>query len=178
MGYWNTRGLRGSALEEFINAANSFYMDKNLAVIQKVPTPITPVEISNNSRTITKAFFEQKSTVDYIGVVQGIPVCFDAKETALKSFPLKNIHSHQISFMEKFEGQKGIAFLIVYFRFANEFFLMPLSTLKNFYAASLEGKGKSIPYSEFDKRLLIEKGRGVALNYLEALNTYLGIMNG
>ena len=98
MGYWNTRGLRGSALEDLINFTNEFYRQKGLALFQKIPTPITPVEVNNKKRTITLAYFGQQSTVDYMGVVQGIPVCFDAKETSLKSLPIQNIHPHQIQF--------------------------------------------------------------------------------
>ena len=56
---------------------------------------------------ITLAYFEQKSTVDYIGAVQGIPVCFDAKECDSDTFPLQNIHAHQVQFMEDFEKQEG-----------------------------------------------------------------------
>ena len=80
MATWNSRGLRGSTLEELINRSNEQYREKGLALIQKVPTPITPVRIAKDTRQITLAYFEQKSTVDYIGAVQGIPVCFDAKE--------------------------------------------------------------------------------------------------
>ena len=46
---------------------------------------------------ITLAYFEKKSTVDYIGAVQGIPLCFDAKECAYDTFSLQNIHEHQQS---------------------------------------------------------------------------------
>ena len=99
VGTWKTRGLRGSTLEEFINRTNEAYREKNLALIQKIPTPITPIEIDKSSRHITLAYFDTKSTVDYIGVVQGIPVCFDAKECAVLTFPLHNIHPHQIAFM-------------------------------------------------------------------------------
>ena len=77
---WNSRGLRGSLLEEEINRTNEAYKEQNLCLIQKIPTPITPIQLDKESRHITLAYFEQKSTVDYIGVVQGIPVCFDAKE--------------------------------------------------------------------------------------------------
>ena len=77
MATWNSRGLRGSVLEELINYANQKYKDKGLALIQKIPTPITPVRFDKESRHITLAYFEKKSTVDYIGAVQGIPVCFD-----------------------------------------------------------------------------------------------------
>ena len=67
MGTWNTRGLRGSTLEDFINHTNDSYREKHLALIQKIPTPITPIEIDKASRHITLAYFDQKSTVDYIG---------------------------------------------------------------------------------------------------------------
>lgn len=110
MATWNSRGLRGSALEEYINRTCEQYREKGLALIQKVPTPITPVRIDQESRHITLAYFEKKSTVDYIGAVQGIPVCFDAKECACDSFPLQNIHEHQVAFMRDFEKQQGIAF--------------------------------------------------------------------
>ena len=45
MGTWNSRGLRGSTLEDMINHSNEVYREKKLALIQKVPTPITPITI-------------------------------------------------------------------------------------------------------------------------------------
>ena len=114
MATWNSRGLRGSTLEDLINHTNETYREHKLALIQKIPTPITPVQIDKESRHITLAYFDQKSTVDYIGAVQGIPVCFDAKECAQDTFSLQNIHAHQVAFMESFEEQKGIAFFLLY----------------------------------------------------------------
>ena len=99
MATWNSRGLRGSTLEELINRTNEKYRENGLALIQKIPTPITPMKIDKESRHITLAYFDQKSTVDYIGSVQGIPVCFDAKECAVDTFSLQNIHAHQVAFM-------------------------------------------------------------------------------
>ena len=99
---WNSRGLRGSVLEELINLTNDKYREKKLALVQKVPTPITPIEIDKEKRHITLAYFEQKSTVDYIGAVQGIPICFDAKECAEDTFALQNVHEHQVTFMRDF----------------------------------------------------------------------------
>ena len=107
---WNSRGLRGSLLEEEINRTNEAYKEQNLCLIQKIPTPITPIQLDKESRHITLAYFEQKSTVDYIGVVQGYPVCFDAKEVKTSTFALQNIHPHQVEFMRRFEKQDGIAF--------------------------------------------------------------------
>ena len=112
---WNSRGLRGSTLEDLLNRTNEKYLEHGLALIQKIPTPITPINIDKDTRHITLAYFDQKSTVDYIGVVQGIPVCFDAKECHTDTFPLANIHEHQIHFMEQFEKQDGIAFILISF---------------------------------------------------------------
>ena len=92
MATWNSRGLRGSFLEELVNMTNDKYRSQKLALVQKVPTPIKPITIDQTTRHITLAYFEQKSTVDYIGVVQGIPICFDAKECVAETFPLQNIH--------------------------------------------------------------------------------------
>ena len=74
MATWNSRGLRGSTLEDLVNRTNDQYREKGLALIQKIPTPITPVRMDKENRHITLAYFDQRSTVDYIGAVQGIPV--------------------------------------------------------------------------------------------------------
>ncbi|NLL71020.1 MAG: Holliday junction resolvase RecU [Epulopiscium sp.] len=173
MGYWNTRGLRGSTLEELINLTNELYRSKNLAIVQKIPTPIKPIQINKENRTITLAYFEQKSTVDYIGIVQGIPICFDAKETSHKNLPLQNIHPHQIQFMSSFEQQKGIAFLLVYFSKSDEYFFLPFSILQKWWDEAQKGGRKSIPYDAFPVQFRIESQGGAYVHYLEALNTYL-----
>lgn len=173
MGYWNSRGLRGNSLEQLINTTNKVYKEKNLAIIQKIPTPITPVKISKDTKNITLAYFSEKSTIDYIGVVQGIPVCFDAKETSKEFLPLRNIHDHQIDFMLSFEKQEGIAFFLVYFKLYNEYYYMPFKELKIFWDNSLKDGKKHIPYSKFDKKYLIKSKGSFLIHYLEALNTYL-----
>ena len=78
-------GLRGSDFENRINTTIEYYRDKKLALIQKIPTPITPVKLGEKKGQISLAFFDKQSTVDYIGVVQEIPVCFDAKETQFEN---------------------------------------------------------------------------------------------
>ena len=133
MGTWNSRGLRGSTLEDMINHSNEVYREKKLALIQKIPTPITPITIDRESRHITLAYFDQKSTVDYIGTVQGIPICFDAKECAVKTFPLQNIHEHQVQFMKEFEEQGGIAFIILSYTALDEVYYIPFRDIEQFW---------------------------------------------
>ena len=173
MGTWKTRGLRGSALEEYINYSNEKYRESGLALIQKIPTPITPIEIDKSTRHITLAYFEKKSTVDYIGVVQGIPVCFDAKECASTSFSLANVHEHQFKFMEEFEKQGGIAFLIIFFKSLDRIIYLPLKDLKFFFERMNEGGKKSFKYEELDEEYLIPKKGDIIVHYLESLSLYL-----
>ena len=170
MGTWNSRGLRGSTLEELINRTNEKYRELGLALVQKIPTPIKPVRIDQESRHITLAYFDQKSTVDYIGVVQGIPVCFDAKECHTDTFPIQNIHRHQVEFMRQFEEQDGIAFLIIYYTHRNEMYYLPFRLLKRFYERSENGGRKSFLLQEMDDDFRIDTGKGVPVHYLEVLS--------
>lgn len=170
MGTWNTRGLRGSTLEDLINRTNERYLEHGLALIQKIPTPITPVKIDKEHRHITLAYFEQRSTVDYIGAVQGIPVCFDAKECNVDTFPLQNIHEHQVVFMENFEKQGGIAFLLIYFTSKNTAYYMRFEEVKTFWNRSMEGGRKSFRIEELNPSYFIELKNGCYVPYLDALN--------
>ena len=169
MATWNSRGLRGSTLEDLINRSNEHYMEKGLALIQKIPTPITPIKIDKEHRHITLAYFEKKSTVDYIGAVQGIPVCFDAKECTTDTFALQNIHEHQVDFMERFEKQGGISFLILFFSSRNELFYLTYADMRGFWERAKAGGRKSFRYEELNQDFRIHPAGGILVPYLEAL---------
>lgn len=167
---WNSRGLRGSVLEELINRTNEKYLESGLALIQKIPTPITPIAIDKDSRHITLAYFDQKSTVDYIGAVQGIPVCFDAKESATNSFSLQNIHEHQVTFMQQFEKQGGIAFFLIYYTSIDIYYYLRLSDLIVFWNRAKNGGRKSFRFEELPSEYQISNKSGYIIPYLECLN--------
>lgn len=173
MPYWQSRGLRGSTLEEMVNLTNERYMEHGLACIEKIPTPIKPIQLGKEKGTITLAYFEKKGSVDYIGAVQGFPVAFDAKETGREHFPLKNIHEHQMHYMRQFELQKGIAFIIVYFTTKDEIYLLPFKQLDDFWQKAANGGRKSIPYNAFTEALRISGKSGYMVHYLEALAKYI-----
>ena len=170
MGTWSSRGLRGSTLEDMINMTNENYRDKKLALIQKIPTPITPVKIDQQTRHITLAYFEKQSTVDYIGAVQGIPICFDAKECAVDTFPMMNIHEHQVKFMQAMEEQNGIAFILLYYTHRHEAYYVPLSDIVYFWNRGKNGGRKSFTYDEIDKTLQIPIKNGVFLHFLSSFS--------
>ena len=169
MGTWNSRGLRGSSLEELINMTNDKYQELHMALVKKIPTPIKPVSIDKNSRHITLAYFEQKSTVDYIGVAQNIPICFDAKECNTDTFPMQNIHKHQVEFMREFENQGGISFMIIYYTNRNEMYYLPFYLVEKFYLRSAAGGRKSFRFEEIDLQYQINTDKGVPVHYLETL---------
>lgn len=169
MATWNSRGLRGSTLEELINRTNEKYREGGLAVIQKIPTPITPIKIDKENRHITLAYFDQKSTVDYIGAVQGIPVCFDAKESATDTFSMQNIHEHQVTFMEEFEKQGGVSFFLIYYSGKNTLYYLTMERLRLFWDRSLQGGRKSFRLDELDERYFFNQKSGVLVPYLDMI---------
>lgn len=169
MATWNSRGLRGSALEDLINRSNEKYQEAGLALIQKIPTPITPIRMDKEHRHITLAYFEQKSTVDYIGAIQGYPVCFDAKECNTDTFPLQNIHTHQVEFMRQYEAQNGIAFLILYYTNRDYFYYMTYRQLEKFWTRMEQGGRKSFRFEELEEGYQIHSKNGILVHYLELL---------
>lgn len=169
MATWNSRGLRGSTLEDLINRTNEKYLENHLALIQKIPTPITPINIDKSNHQITLAYFDQKSTVDYIGAVQGIPVCFDAKECAKDTFALANIHEHQVEFMKEFEKQGGIAFFLVFYSAKDMFYYLRLSKLLYFWDRMKDGGKKSFRFDEIEPEFILPNKQGVLVPYLDTL---------
>ncbi len=170
MATWNSRGLRGSTLEDMINRTNEQYREKGLALIQKIPTPITPVKMDKEKRQITLAYFDQKSTVDYIGAVQGIPLCFDAKECLEDTFPLHNLHAHQVEFMGDFEKQGGVAFLLLYFTAKNVLYYMRYEEMLTFWNRAQEGGRKSFRFEELDAGFFLPLQNGCFIPYLDGVN--------
>ena len=171
---FNSRGLRGSSLEECVNHTNDVLRQDGLALIQKIPTPITPIDIDKATRHITLAYFDKKSTIDYIGAVQGIPGCFDAKECNVDSFPMHNIHEHQMTFMEDFEKQDGISFFLIYFSHREIYYYMRFEEALHFWNRGRSGGRKSVRIEELDDEFFFSSSNGYFLPYLDMINKDLG----
>lgn len=157
--------------EDILNHTHEVFKKQDLAFINKAPVPIKVLNIKGHM--ITRAFFEEKGMLDYVGVCQGVAVAFDAKETNKISLPLSNISSHQIDFIEDFNKQNGLAFIICNFKKLNKFYLIPGEVVLDYHYKSLEGGRKSIPEKELEEKYEIkfDENRYV-LNYLTQLNYY------
>ena len=170
-----TYGNRGMNLEEDLNDSNKFYLNSNIASIYKKPTPITINKVDYKSRknaVIKEAHFIVPSTTDYNGIYKGKYIDFEAKETkSLTSFPLSNIHSHQIEHLKRIFNMGGIGFIIVRFTRLNKTYLLFIEDLLKFINDNFRA---SIPLSYFnDKGIIIKEGLNPRLDYLKIIDNYI-----
>ncbi len=165
----------GMDLEQAINDSNEYYLNNNIAVIHKKPTPIQIVKVdypSRNKAVIKEAYYKTPSTTDYNGIYRGKYIDFDAKENHNKtSFPLANVSKHQVEHLKMVDAHGGIAFLLVAWNIYNEYYLLPFDVLYEFWTNSLDMGRKSIPYETFKQRAyLIKEGYLPRINYLKVLD--------
>lgn len=164
-------GNRGMLFENEINETNSYYLNNDIAIIYKKPTPITVTKVDFHSRRdaiIKEAYFKTPSTTDYNGIYKGKYIDFEAKETKLEYFPLRNIHEHQIDHLKRIVYHGGIGFLLVYFsKFDKIFFL---SAEKLFFFLDNYVK-KTIPLEYFEKEgYLIKFKINPRIDYLNIID--------
>jgi recombination protein U len=165
-----TYGNRGMDLESIINEANKYYLENDIAVIYKKPTPIGIVKVDYSKMKITEAYFDSPSTLDYNGIYQGSYIEFDAKVTKSKtSFPLNNIHPHQLEHIKKILKQKGICFLIISIN--DEYYALSGKSIINFINNE---KRKSIPYEYIKKHgYIIKYNYNKGLDYINIINNIM-----
>lgn len=168
---------RGMSLEEDLNVTNTFYVDKDIAYIYKKPTPIKITKVDYPSRSgavIKEAYFSEPSTTDYNGLYKGYYIDFEAKETNnLTSFPLSNIHKHQINHIRNINRNGGICFLIVRFSRLDKNFLL---LAKDFIWFIDNFDRKSIPLDYFEsKGYILEYGYMPRLNYIKIIDHLLEV---
>ncbi len=152
---------RGKHLERMIEISNKQYKIKDIAIIDKIPTPMT--HRSKNGE-IYSAKYSKKSTVDFIGISNGKFIAFDTKQTSLTNLPFKNIEQHQIEYLTSTHEQGGICFILVLFTKFNELYKLDINeliTLKEILNRA------SIPYTWFkENKIPITSNNGIIYNYL------------
>ena len=162
---------RGMDLESLINEANKYYLDNDIAVIYKKPTPVEIKKVSYKGKTeYIEGVLREKSTLDYTGVYKGYYLDFDAKSSKSKtSFPLANIHKHQLLHIDRVLKHKGISFLII--EMNDRFFILDGNVLIKF--VNKKNK-KSIPFEFIQKEgLEIKLKFSPTLDYITVLDTLI-----
>ena len=166
-----TYAKRGMDLESLINEANKYYLDNDIAVIYKKPTPVEIKKVSYKGKTeYIEGVLREKSTLDYTGVYKGYYLDFDAKSSKSKtSFPLSNIHKHQLLHIDRVLKHKGISFLII--EMNDRFFILDGNVLMNFVN---NNDRKSIPFEFIQKEgLEIKLKFSPTLDYITVLDTLI-----
>lgn len=158
---------RGMNLENLINLSNQYYLENDIAIIYKKPTPILVCKVDYKKNLIKEGYYKTPSTLDYNGIYRSKYLDFDAKETLSKtSFPLSNIHDHQILHMRRVIKHGGISFLII--KMNNLYYLLDGKVILEFIELN---KRKSIPYSFIEKKgHIIKEGIRPALDYISVID--------
>ena len=160
---------RGMKLENLINQTNEYYLENDIAIIYKKPTPILVCQVDYKKNKILEGYYKTPSTLDYNGIYKGKYIDFDAKETLNKtSFPLSNIHEHQLLHMKRVIEHGGISFLII--KMNSLYYLLDGNIILSFIE---DNNRKSIPYEHIKKYgKLIKEGIRPALDYIKVINEF------
>lgn len=161
-------GKRGQAFETLLNYTNQIYKNKELALINKRPTPVKVLK--SKATRVLSGFYEEKSTVDYDGVFQGRSIAFEAKSTNRKSLPLDMISDHQSKYLNAAEKQGAIAFLIVEMKAIDSVVLVPNTMLQKYVKDAENGGRKSIPMGDLEVYgYPVVSRNGIPLDYLSVV---------
>ena len=168
-------GGRGMSLESDIELSNTHYLKLGQAVIHKKPTPVQIVNVHYPMRSkavINEAYFRTPSTTDYNCIYKAHYLDFEAKETKNKtSFPLNNMHEHQVIHMDACYDQGGIVFLLIRFKLLDEVYLLPYCKFKYYWHRYKKEIKKSITVEEIRKNgYYIPYQYQPRLNYLKAVD--------
>lgn len=158
---------RGMKLENLINITNEYYLNNDMAVIYKKPTPILVCKVDYKKNLVTEGYYKTPSTLDYNGIYKGKYIDFDAKETLSKtSFPLSNVHEHQLLHMKRVIEHGGISFLII--KMNNLYYLLDGKIIIDFIN---KNNRKSIPYDFIKENgYIIKEGITPALDYIKVID--------
>lgn len=155
----------GMAFEEQVERSNAMYRRRGQALVVKLHTE---VQVKTKKGAIVGGKFGEKSSVDFVGLANGVPVAFDAKSTnELLKLPYSNIAPHQIDFMNEFQLQGGKSFLLVHFNKHHKTYLITFEQLTKYMSLS---KVKYIAYEYFKQHCkLVHAQNLVECDWLSAL---------
>lgn len=149
----------GMGFESDVSKSCEFYRLQGVASIYKRPTPIKIVKMSKEKKgMISEAYFEEKSTTDYVGIYKCKYIDFECKETIHDEIPYQMIREQQYRHLEEIIKLGGIGFFLVSFKTVQEVYLIDASIIIE------ETKKKRHP--GFKREFFIKYGVEVTRSYL------------
>ena len=160
-----TRKNMGMFFESEITKSCYYYRMMKVADIYKRPTPIKVVKMKGTM--INEAYFQEKSTTDYVGIYKGFYIDFECKETIHKRVPYTMIREQQYAHLKMITELGGIGFFLVHFKTDDSCFLidaMKIIDEKN------KGERKSFSYEFFtENATIVKRGYNPPFYFIEAL---------
>lgn len=157
----------GKALEAMIDLANRSYKKHGIASVHKIPTP-TKVLKQVDGR-ITDGYFEQGEFVDYLGMVKGNTIVFDAKSTIGDHIDIKNnLAPHQLAFMRQWKRQGAICFLVIGFVEHGRYYVLGMEAVERYYS-NIKETGVNMSLKQVAINGSVIKSGAIPFDYLKAL---------
>lgn len=148
----------GMNFEKDITKCCDYYRENMIADIYKRPTPIKVVKMSKtHPGMIEEAYFQEKSTTDFVGIFKGKYIDFECKETIHDSVPYSMIREQQFRHLKTIIEMGGIGFFLVSFKTVQEVYLIDAKKILE------EVEKKNHP--GFKRTYFIEKGIKVERSY-------------
>ena len=149
----------GMNFESDVSKSCDYYREQGVASIYKRPTPIKVVKMSKEKMgRIDEAYFQEKSTTDFVGIYKGKYIDFECKETIHDEVPYHMIREQQYRHLELITSLGGIGFFLVSFKQAEEVYLIRAMTIIN--------AEKEKYHREFKREFFQENGILVERSYL------------
>jgi len=104
---------RGKHLEQILDHVHAGYMARGAAYVLRTPPPVKV--LSAPVRGVFRACFEEAGPCDYLAVVDGVPLVFDAKECNATRWPLSHLPTHQAAHFDGVERAGGRAAVLLSF---------------------------------------------------------------
>jgi recombination protein U len=137
---------RGMYAEEVIERTCIYYLQKQIAIIEKRQIPFKIMRTLGNN--IVNAKLLNKSTIDYIGIYKSHHIEFEVKQTHASFFSKNLIKKHQYQYMMNLMNIYNIIpRIILYFDLTNEFFVISFRVLHLLFQ-----QGSIIPYEIIRQR--------------------------
>ncbi len=157
----------GRGFEDEAKMANEAYLQRGIALVQKVSTPWVVIR---RGKQIVSAFPEGKSTLDFRGTVEGgLSISFDCKESEdERGLPLKHIRPHQIDYMRKALAVNETTFILCYMKKLDRRYRIGGQRVLNFWDRWQANKGKrGYNYIPVEAMTEVRSKNGIILDYLE-----------
>lgn len=166
--YNRSHANRGSKLEMMVDMVHNQYRNSGKADIRKVPTPVKILKVEGNKVT---GHLDKAAWVDYSGIYKGKSIIFDAKETKIQNFPLKNLSDQQYELLCSWSNHGAVAFLLVAFWLPGknepEIYVLYFEQLRDFWTNKDKGGSKSIPIAFFREECIRTGTKnGFVIDYL------------